>query len=71
MLRRGNCWDNAVIEAFHAHLKTEEFQYVKFNSLKLEEVWARVDLYMTYYNEERIQEKLGYLTPIEFGNQAA
>ncbi|MEZ2717630.1 IS3 family transposase [Niallia circulans] len=26
---------------------------------------------MRYYNEERIQEKLGYHTPIEFGNMAA
>ncbi|WP_415802945.1 IS3 family transposase, partial [Cytobacillus oceanisediminis] len=24
-----------------------------------------------YYNEERIQEKLGYHTPIEFGDMAA
>lgn len=68
---RGNCWDNAVIETFHPHLKTEEFQYVKFNSLGLEEVRERVALYMDYYNEERVQEKLGYLTPIEFGSQAA
>ena len=33
MSRRGNCWDNAVIESFHSNLKSEEFQYVKFNSL--------------------------------------
>ncbi|WP_407640126.1 IS3 family transposase [Bacillus massiliglaciei] len=26
---------------------------------------------MSYYNEERIQEKLGYHTPIEFGDMAA
>ncbi|WP_353047991.1 IS3 family transposase [Exiguobacterium sp. E4787] len=26
---------------------------------------------MTYYNEERIQEKLGYLTPIKYGGMAA
>lgn len=71
MSRRGNCWDNAVIESFHSNLKTEEFQYVKMNSLSLEEVRERVDVYVQYYNEERIQEKLGYLTPKEFGHQAA
>ncbi|WP_353056376.1 IS3 family transposase, partial [Exiguobacterium sp. MER 193] len=27
--------------------------------------------YLTYYNEERIQEKLGYLTPIKYGVVAA
>lgn len=71
MSRRGNCWDNAVIESFHSNLKTEEFQYVKMNSLSLEEVRNRVKTYIQYYNEERIQEKLDYLTPIEFGRQVA
>ncbi|MFC5612674.1 IS3 family transposase [Metabacillus niabensis] len=71
MSRRGNCWDNAVIESFHSNLKSEEFQYVKFNSMSLEKVREHVDQYMKYYNEERIQEKLGYHTPIEFGNMAA
>ncbi|UGB29282.1 IS3 family transposase [Metabacillus sp. B2-18] len=71
MSRRGNCWDNAVIESFHSNLKSEEFQYIKFNSMSLEKVREHVDQYMKYYNEERIQEKLGYHTPIEFGNMAA
>ncbi|RIW26373.1 IS3 family transposase, partial [Bacillus salacetis] len=63
MSRRGNCWDNAVIESFHSNLKSEEFQYVKFNSLSVDKVRERVDQFMKYYNEERIQEKLGYQTP--------
>ena len=61
MSRRGNCWDNAVIESFHSSLKSEEFQFVKFNSLNNAEVTDRVTAYLNYYNEERIQEKLGYL----------
>ncbi|WP_369128047.1 IS3 family transposase [Lysinibacillus sp. CNPSo 3705] len=32
---------------------------------------TRVANYMRCYNEERIQEKLGYLTPVEYGYQAA
>ncbi len=71
MSRRGNCWDNAVIESFHSNLKTEEFQYCKFNSLVNFEVVSKVDSYNYHYNEERIQEKLGYLTPKEFGAIAA
>ena len=66
MSRRGNCWDNAVIESFHSNLKSEEFQYVKFNSLSNHEVNERVVNYLKYYNEERIQEKLGYLTPVKY-----
>ena len=71
MSRRGNCWDNAVIESFHSNLKSEEFQYVKFNSLRDHEVSERVINYLNYYNEERIQEKLGYLTPKKYGVLAA
>ncbi|WP_430735841.1 integrase core domain-containing protein [Gracilibacillus dipsosauri] len=54
--RRGNCWDNAVIESFHSNIKSEEFQYVKHNSLSFQEVISRVNAYMEHYNEERIQE---------------
>ncbi len=71
MSRRGNCWDNAVIESFHSNLKSEEFQYVKFNSLRDHEVYERVMNYLNYYNEERIQEKSGYLTPKKYGVLAA
>lgn len=71
MSRRGNCWDSAVIESFHSNLKSEEFQYVKFNSLRNQDVTERVITYLNYYNEERIQEKLGYLTPIKYGVMAA
>jgi transposase InsO family protein len=71
MSRRGNCWDNAVIESFHSNLKTEEFQYCKFHSLANLEVISKIDHYIYHYNEERIQEKLGYLTPKEFGVMAA
>jgi len=71
MSRRGNCWDNAVIESFHSNLKSEEFQYIKFNSISNIDVMRKVDDYLRHYNEERIQEKLGYLTPKEFGAMAA
>ncbi|WP_188208355.1 IS3 family transposase, partial [Alkalibacillus aidingensis] len=62
MSRRGNCWDNAVIESFHSNLKSEEFAYTRHNSLSNTEVIIRVDQFLKHYNEERIQEKLGYLS---------
>ncbi len=71
MSRRGNCWDNAVIESFHSNIKSEEFQYTKFNSLNNLQVAEKVKEYIRYYNEDRILEKLGYLAPKEFGKQAA
>lgn len=71
MSRRGNCWDNAVIESFHSSIKSEEFQYVKYNSLSIQEVENHVDIYMEFYNNERIQEKLDYQSPLEFRGLAA
>jgi transposase InsO family protein len=71
MSRRGNCWDNAVIESFHSNLKSEAFIYTRFNSLSNIETDSRVNAYLKYYNEERIQEKLGYLSPINFGVKIA
>lgn len=71
MSRRGNCWDNAVIESFHSNLKSEAFIYTRFNSLSNVETISRVNQYLKYYNEERIQEKLGYLPPIHFGGKIA
>src|SRR5690625_8018113 len=46
MSRRGNCWDNAVIESFHSSLKSEEFKYVIFYSLININV---IDLFTYYY----------------------
>jgi putative transposase len=71
MPRRGNYWDNAVIESFHSNLKSEEFQYIKFNSVSLNVVRSHVKVYGKHYYEERIQEKLGSQTPVEFGSMAA
>ncbi|KFO16553.1 transposase [Enterococcus faecium] len=71
MSRRGNCWDNAVIESFHSTIKSEEFQYIKYHSLSSQQVITRVTDYMKYYNQERIQEKLGYYSPMEFRGIAA
>ncbi|PCK22544.1 transposase [Bacillus pumilus] len=71
MSRRGNCFDNAVIEFFHSSLKSEEFMYTKFNSISEKDVRQRIDCYIKYYNEERIQEKLGYHAPKAFGRMTA
>jgi len=30
-----------------------------------------IDVYIKYYNEERIKEKLGYLSPVEYRRKNA
>lgn len=70
--RKGNCLDNAVIESFNGTMKCEWF-YPRLGkgrwNLSFEEVSQMVFEYVKYYNEERIQKKLGYLTPVEYRRQ--
>jgi transposase InsO family protein len=69
MSRKGNCLDNACIESFFGHLKSELFHFKNFNSAK--EVISAVKKYIHFYNNERFQSKLNNLTPIEYRNQVA
>ncbi|QDX94827.1 hypothetical protein EEL30_22585 [Brevibacillus laterosporus] len=71
MSRKGNCHDNAVIESFHSSLKSEEFASLKREILTNLMVIQKVENYICFYNEERIQEKLNYLSPYEYRKQVA
>lgn len=65
MSRKGNCWDNAVMERF-------------FLNLKMERVWQRdyanhdeakrdvIDYIVSFYNSTRLHSTLGYLPPNRF-----
>lgn len=69
MSRKGNCWDNAVMERF-------------FLNLKMERVWQRdyanhaearldiADYIVGFYNSIRLHSTLGYRSPMEFEMQA-
>ena len=72
--RKGNCLDNAVIESFNGTMKCEWF-YPRFGKgrwdLTFEQATTLVKEYVRYYNERRIQKKLGYLTPVQYREQIA
>jgi putative transposase len=55
MSRRGNCWDNAVMENFFSHLKEEAMKHVI--NPTFEEANQIIDDYIYFYNYERIQLK--------------
>lgn len=66
MSRRGNCWDNAAMENFFSHLKTEALRRIKLNSF--EQAKEAIDDYIYFYNHHRIQLKTK-LAPFEFRRQ--
>ncbi len=64
MSRKGNCLDNAVMENFFGLLKQEIYYGVVYYSF--EDLKAAIDQYIKYYNEQRIKEKLGWKSPIQY-----
>lgn len=67
MSRRGNCLDNASIESFFSHLKTEALY--PYSIRDIQDAQRRIEDYIHFYNEERLQLKLKKLTPSEFRRQ--
>lgn len=64
MSRRGNCLDNAPVECFFSHLKSETIHSRKYASE--EGLKNAIEQYIKYYNKERIQKKLNYLSPVNY-----
>lgn len=63
MSRKGNCYDNSVMGNFFGLLKQEMYYgntYYSFDELK-----EAIEKYIAYYNAKRIEEKLGWMSPIE------
>ena len=69
MSRKGNCLDNSPMENFFGILKQEIYYGKKFYSY--EELKETIEEYIQYYNKDRIKEKLGYLSPIEYREKNA
>ena len=68
MSRKGNCYDNSVMENFFGILKTEFYYNKKFTSI--EQFTKELSEYIDYYNNRRIKVKLKGLSPIQFRTQS-
>ena len=64
MSRKGNCLDNSIMENFFGLLKQEIYYGVVYYSY--EELKSEIERYIKYYNEQRIKEKLGWLSPVQY-----
>lgn len=67
MSRKGNCYDNAVMENFFGHLKSEMYHGESFTDL--DAFRQAIDDYITWYNNERLQKRLKGLAPMQYRNQ--
>ncbi|MEG3007486.1 MAG: IS3 family transposase, partial [Oscillospiraceae bacterium] len=64
MSHKGNCLDNSVMENFFGILKQEIYYGNTFYSF--DELKAEIEKFITYYNNSRTKQKLGYLSPVEY-----
>jgi len=70
MSRKGNCWDNAVVESVFATLKTELVADARWET-RAEAISAVIEWIEGWYNRERLHSTLGDRTPVEFEAQLA
>ena len=64
MSHKGHCWENCPIENWFMQLKHEWL--CQFSKLTKKEAAEEIKKYVHWYNNERIQKKLGYLSPVEY-----
>lgn len=68
MSRKGDCWDNAVVESFFGSLKQERVQWESYQSRN--EAQQDVLNYITmFYNPHRLHSTLGYVSPNDYEMQ--
>ena len=70
MSRKGNCWDNAVVESFFSMLKTELVADCRW-ATRAEAISAVVEWIEGWYNRERMHSTLGDISPVAFEAQIA
>ena len=64
MSRKGDCWDNAVMESFFGTYKQECAHVARWQGLD-DARRATVDYIDVFYNRKRLHSSLGYRTPAE------
>ena len=65
MSRKGNCWDNAVVESFFGSLKQERVQWRNYQT-RNEAQQDIMNYIAMWYNSRRLHSYLGYKSPNQF-----
>jgi transposase InsO family protein len=70
MSRKGNCWDNAVMERFFLNLKRERVWQNDYAN-HAEACRDITDYIVGFYNNVRLHSTLGYLSPTAYERKTA
>lgn len=65
MSRKGNCYDNAPMESFWGTLKQELIHHRRY-STRQEAIQEITEYIEVFYNRQRRQARLGYLSPVVY-----
>ena len=66
MSRKGNCYDNCVMETFFGRLKNEMFYGHEKEYESFESFAEAIEEYIDYYNNKRIQAKTKWMPPVKY-----
>lgn len=69
MSRKGNCYDNAIMENFFGLLKNEMFYGRKFRNAQ--HLVTEIERYIDYYNNDRIKLRLKGMSPVQYRTHSA
>ena len=69
MSRKGDCWDNAVVESFFGTLKSELIHRYPWPTRRAAKA-AIIEYIEVFYNRHRRHSYLGYLSPADFEEAA-
>lgn len=65
MSRKGNCWDNAVMERFFGTLKSERTDGKHYKT-RAEAKADVINFIEVFYNNQRLHSTLNYMSPVNF-----
>jgi len=66
MSRKGNCFDNAIMESFFGVMKNEIYYGHETEYKSFGEFQNVVNQYIDYYNNHRIKQKTAWLAPVKY-----
>ena len=65
MSRKGDCWDNSVVESFFGTLKQERVQWRHYQT-RYEAKKDVLEYITMFYNSQRLHSYLGYMSPNQY-----